>query len=80
MIKLQNENLELACRSAGLLSNADLARAMGMNAAAVGRVRAGKRGVGQDFIFGLRRAFPHVDLLADLLVVVDEEPEAKVPA
>lgn len=77
MIEIRTEKLDFACRSAGYVndhgstSNAALARAMGMDAANVGRVLRGKRGVGQDFITGLRRAFPHLDLLTELLEVVD---------
>jgi hypothetical protein len=78
MIEIRTDQLDFACRSAGfvtdggVVSNAALARAMGMDAANVGRVLRGKRGVGQDFITGLRRAFPHLDLLTELLQVVEK--------
>jgi plasmid maintenance system antidote protein VapI len=78
MIEIRTDKLDFACRSAGYVTKAGarsitaLAQAMGMDAANVGRVLRRERGVGQDFITGLRRAFPHLDLLTELLEVVEK--------
>ena len=40
----------------------DLARAMGLSASQVYRVREGKRGINEKFIIGAKRAFPESQL------------------
>lgn len=63
MITIRAEQLDTARRAAGLHgSTTDLARAMGMSSAAVGRTLAGKRAVSAEFITGMRRAFPHLSV------------------
>jgi hypothetical protein len=57
--------------SYGYKSDRALAQAMGLSAAQVSRVRAGKRGINNSFIAGAQRAFP--DKTLDELFVIQPE-------
>ncbi|GEL17651.1 helix-turn-helix domain-containing protein [Pseudonocardia asaccharolytica] len=75
-IRIRTDQLDVARRAAGLVSDAALAQAMGMHGATVGRTLSGKAQLGGAFIAGLLKAFPGLSF-EDLFAV--EQPEA-IPA